>query len=95
LARLKKPLKVEIPDVILERYPSPTELERSIYEDIIISEFQKGYLTIRESAKLLDLTYEDFIELFGKRNLSFINASQDELERSYGDFERFLQAYDR
>ena len=82
---------VEIPDVILERYPSPTELERSIYEDIIISEFQKGHLTLRESAKLLDLTYEGFMELLGERNLSFINASQDELKQSYEDFERFLQ----
>jgi predicted HTH domain antitoxin len=82
---------VEIPDMILERYTSPTELERSIYEDIIISEFQKGHLTIRESAKLLDLTYEGFMELLGERNLSFINASQDELKQSYEDFERFLQ----
>lgn len=84
---------VEIPDVILERYPSPTELERSIYTDIIIGEFQKGHLTIRESAKLLDLTYEGFIELLGERKLSFINASFDELEQSYDDFERFLQTY--
>jgi predicted HTH domain antitoxin len=82
---------VEIPDMILERYPSPTELERSIYEDIIISEFQKGHLTIREGAKLLDLTYEGFMELLGERNLSFINASQDELKQSYEDFEQFLQ----
>jgi len=86
---------VEIPDIILESYSSPTELERSIYEDIIISEFQKGHLTIRESAKLLDLTYEGFIELLGERKLSFINASQDELEQSYDNFERFLQAYNR
>jgi predicted HTH domain antitoxin len=88
-------ISVEIPDVILERYPSPNELEHSIYEDIIISEFQKGHLTIRESAKLLDLTYEGFIELLGERNLSFIHATQDELEQSYHDFEWFLQTYQR
>ncbi len=58
----------------------------------VISEFQKGHLTIRESAKLLDLTYEGFIELLGERNLSFINTSQDELAQSYVHFEIQLMA---
>lgn len=84
---------VEIPDIILESYPASSDLERHIYEDIIISEFQKGHLTIRESARLLDLTYEGFIEMLGSQNLPFINASQRELDKSYQELEFFLQTY--
>ena len=86
-------IQVEIPDIILERYSSPASLESSIYQDIILSEFQKGHLSVRESAKLLHVSYEGFIELLGSEKMSFINASPDELKQSYADFESFLQTY--
>ena len=63
---MPKTVSIEIPDSIVEKYGSSNELERSIFEDIVIGEFQKTNLTIRESAKLLGLTYEGFIELLGK-----------------------------
>lgn len=71
----------------------PKLLSNGIIIEVVISEFQKGHLTIRESAKLIGLTYEDFVELLGEQKLSFINASQEELEQSYYNFERFLQTY--
>jgi predicted HTH domain antitoxin len=52
-------------------------MEHSIYEDIIVSEFQKGNLSIRDGAELLNLTYEGFIEFLGKRKISFINDVVD------------------
>ncbi len=85
---MPKTVSIEIPDSIVEKYGSSDELE-----DIIISEFQKTNLTIRESAKLLGLTYEGFIELLGKRKLPFAKATKEELEESYNDFEIFMQSY--
>jgi hypothetical protein len=39
------------------------------------------------------LTYERFIELLAKQKLPFINATKEELEESYHDFEIFMQSY--
>ncbi len=90
---MPKTVTIEIPDSIVEKYGNSDELERSIFEDIIISEFQKANLTIRESAKLLGLTYEGFIELLGRRKLPFAHATKDELEESYNEFETFMQGH--
>lgn len=92
---MPKTINIEIPDPIIENYASIDELERSLYEDIIISEFQKGNLSIRDSAELLGLTYEGFIEFLGKRKIPFINATKDELEESYKNFELFMQTYQK
>ena len=86
-------ININIPDSILENYSSVDEMEDSIYEDIVVSEFQKGNLSIREGAELLDLTYEGFMEFLGKRQISFVNATKDELEKSSKNFECFMQNY--
>ena len=86
-------IAIPVPDQIVERYESPDELRRDLYEDIIVRAFQKGFLSIRESAKLLEMTYEDFIEWLGERKLPFINAQEDELSQSYEEFESFMQSY--
>jgi len=92
---MSKTISIKIPDTIVENYSTTDELERCIYEDIIISEFQKGNLSIRDSAELLGLTYEGFIEFLGKRKLSFITATKDELEESYRNFENFMKIYQK
>ena len=91
---MSQTINIAIPDTIAENY-NAHELERCIYEDIIISEFQKGNLSIRDSAELLGLTYEGFVEFLGKRKLSFINASKKELEESHQNFESFLQTWQK
>lgn len=88
-------INMQIPDAIAENYITMDELQRGLYEDIIISEFQKGNLSIRDCAELLNLTYEGFLEFLGERKLSFITASKDELEESYANFERFAKTYEK
>lgn len=84
-------INIQIPDSIAEIYPTVDELQKGLYEDIVISEFQKGNLSIRDSADILNVTYEGFMEFLGERNLSFITASKAELDESYVNFERFTQ----
>lgn len=84
---------LEIPPTIAAMSDNLNELKRRLYEDIIIAEFQKGNLSIRESAKLLGLTYEGFLEWLGRQKLSFITASQEELTESYHHFETFIHSY--
>ena len=91
---MSKTVNIPIPDAIAENYAT-AELDKFMFEDIIISEFQKGNLSIRESAELLGLTYEGFMKFLGERRLSFINATKDELEESYKNFESFMQTYQK
>lgn len=84
-------MSIQIPDAVAENYPTLDELQKGLYEDIVISEFQKGNLSIRDCAEILNLTYEGFMEFLGQKNLSFITASKEELENSYANFERFAQ----
>ena len=88
-------ISIEIPDSISDNYKNVDEMERSIYENIVISEFQKGNLSIRDSAKILGLTYEGFMEFLGERKISFINATKEELEESYKNFEEFMKTYQK
>ncbi len=89
---MSQAITIDVPDAIAERYPTWDDLRHSIYESMVISEFQKGFLTMRESAQLLGLTYEEFIDWLGERKLTFINATPQELEESYHDFETFMQS---
>lgn len=92
---MSETITLEIPATIVEMSNNLTELKRRLYEDIIIAEFQKGNLSIRESAALLDLTYEGFLEWLGRQKLSFITASREELNESYHEFEAFMQHYSK
>lgn len=84
---------IKVPEVIAEQYQTQEELRQSIYESMIIREFQKGMLTIRECAQILGLTYEGYIDWLGARKLSFITATPQELEESYNNFEKFMESH--
>lgn len=86
---------LEIPDDIVENYSSDDELKRSLLESVVLNEFQKGLLSIGQSAELLGLTYEGFIELLGEHRLPFITATGEELEASYQAFSRFMETYEK
>ena len=87
---MPKIVDIEIPDEILDNYLNTDDLKRSLYEDIIIREYQKGNLSIREGAKILGLTYEEFMKWLGKHKVSWITATKEELEASYNEFEDFM-----
>lgn len=76
-----------------ENYPDPGEMEQSFFEDIILGEFQKGRLSIREAAKLVGVTYEEFMEWLGTRKVSFISATREELQEDYEVFEAFMEQH--
>lgn len=86
-------IAVKIPDLIAEKYATLGDLEHNIFEAILIREFQKGHLSLRESAGLLDMSYEDFLAWLSEREISFYNATEPELEQSYQAFENFMQDY--
>ena len=86
-------IQIKVPEILSESYQNPEAMEQSFYEDIIIGEYQKGHLSLREAAEILGLTYEGFMEWLGKRKISFISATKEELEQDYHEFERFMEQH--
>ena len=85
-------LTLEIPDELACQFESEEEMRRTVYEDFVIERRQNGLLSLGEAAKLLNITYTEFFHLLGKKGLSFINATTDELEESYQRFTRIMES---
>ena len=74
-------IEIDIPDEILANYQSIDEVKQEIYEDFVADEYKKGNISIRQGAKMLGITYEEFmIDFLGSRKISFINGTTRELE---------------
>ena len=74
-------IEIDIPDEILANYQSIDDVKQEIYEDFVADEYKKGNISIRQGAKMLGLTYEEFmIDFLGSRKISFINGTNQELE---------------
>ena len=84
-------ITLNIPEEIVENYQTREALTQAISEDIVANEYQKGNLSIRQSAKILGLTYEEFmVNFLGDRKISFINGTHSELEEEYQQEEAWL-----
>ncbi len=86
-----KTLSIAIPEEIAEIYNDIEELKTVIVEDFVAGEYEKGNISIRQGATLLGLTYEEFmIDFLGKRKISFISGTKDELESEFREEESLL-----
>lgn len=74
-------IEIDIPEEIIVNYKTIDDVKREIYEDFVADEYKKGNISIRQGAKMLGLTYEEFmVEFLGGRKISFINGTNQELE---------------
>ncbi len=72
---------IDVPEDIVEHYTTIDEVKRILVEDFVASEYEKGDISIRQGAKMLGLTYEEFmVEFLGSRKISFINGTPEELQ---------------
>lgn len=84
-------ISIQIPDDILDNFKNVEEIERTVYEDFVIEQRQNGNISLGRAAELLGIKYSDFFDLLGKKGLSYINASSDELEESHRQFQAILK----
>ena len=86
-----KTIPIFISDQIAEIYSDMEELKQIIIEDFVAGEYEKGNISIRQGAGILGLTYEEFMVGFlGKRKISFISGTAEELESEFRQEEKWL-----
>jgi hypothetical protein len=74
-------LNIEVPEEICHCYQTIDVLKQTLCEDFVASEYQKAKISIRQGAKMLGLTYEEFmVDFLGNRQISVINGTPQELE---------------
>lgn len=84
-------ITIEVPDELASGYPNKAALERTLLEDFVIEQRQRGVISLGRAAEILGLSYAEFFALLGKKGLSFVNASVEEKEGSYSAFEEMME----
>ena len=82
---------IEIPTELTKQFSSTDEIRRTVYEDFVIEQRQRGNISLGKAAEMLGITYTEFFDLLGNKGLSFINATPDELNKSYRQVERVME----
>jgi hypothetical protein len=84
-------ISITIPQTLSDQYVDVNTLQSLMIQNFVVAEYQRGSLSLRESAAILELTYNQFIDLLGQYHLSFINADKSEIVSSYHAFHSFMQ----
>jgi predicted HTH domain antitoxin len=84
---------LEIPDELIRNFSSLEEVRRVLYEDFVIEMRQSGVISLSRAAELLGLNYHEFFSLLGKKGLSFINASPQEMRDSHQRFANWMDEH--
>jgi len=73
-------IAIEIPEEVIPTYQNLEQLKKIMLEHFVANEYRKGNISIRQGAKLLGLTYQQFmIDFLGSRKISVINRTPEEL----------------
>jgi len=81
---------IDVPAEIAERFETLDDLRRTVYEDFVIEQRQRGNISLGRAAELLGISYRAFFDLLGEKGLSFINASPQERDESYHHFHQVM-----
>ncbi len=86
-------ITISIPQKLSDRYLDIKTLQSLMLQNFVVAEYQRGNLSLRDSAAILEISYIEFMDLLGKYHLSFINADKSELVTNYSRFNNFMQQY--
>ena len=86
-------ITIDIPDELLHNFHSIENVRRTLYENFIIEQRQRGIISLNKASELLGLSYTQFFALLGEKGLSFINATTADLENSYNNFNTFMDTH--
>ncbi len=84
---------IEIPDIISESYQHNSEsMKNGIQRGFVIWEYLNGHLSLRESAKILNISYRGFLELLWSRGIPVDGLSESELEQQVSSLRIILDS---
>lgn len=86
-------ITITIPQTLSDRYLDINTLQTLMLQNFVVAEYQRGKLSVRDAAAILEISYSDFIDLIGSYHLSFINADKSEIQNNYNNFNSFMQQY--
>lgn len=84
-------ITIDVPDEMLESFDNLEQVQKTLFEDFIIEQRQQGNISLGRAAELLGISYTEFFDLLGKKGLSFINATPQEINKSYQNFEKIME----
>lgn len=85
-------INLSFPDNILDSYNQNLQtIIQEIKQVFIISEYQKGHLSLKQSANALELSYRSFLELLSSRGVAIDALSKKESEAQYNDLLELLK----
>jgi predicted HTH domain antitoxin len=90
--KLVTTINLSFPDSILDSYNQNLQtIIKEIKQVFIISEYQKGHLSLKQSANALDLPYRSFLELLSSRGVAIDALNEKESEEQYNDLFELLK----
>ena len=85
-------INLNFPDSILDSYNQNLQaIIKEVKQVFIISEYQKGHLSLKQSANALDLSYRGFVELLSSRGVAIVALNEKESEQQYNDLFELLK----
>jgi len=85
-------INLSLPDNLLDSYNQNLQaIIKEIKQVFIISEYQKGHLSLKQSANALELSYRSFLELLSSRGVAIDALSKEESEAQYNDLLELLK----
>lgn len=84
-------ITIPIPQPIWNVEPDIAALQQRLEEYLILDEYQRGSISLREGAAMLHLSYEEFMDFLGSHRVSFINATLEESQESYRAFSNYME----
>lgn len=84
---------IEIPDIISECYQHNSEsMKNGIQQGFVIWEYLNGHLSLRESAKILNISYRELLELLWSKGIPADGLSESELEQQVSYLRNILDS---
>lgn len=85
-------INLSFPDSIFDSYNQNLQaIIKEVKQVFIISEYQKGHLSLKQSANALDLSYRSFLELLSSRGVVIDALNEKESEEQYNDLFELLK----
>ena len=79
-----------VPDDVIKNF-TIKKIRQSFLEDFVASEYEKGKISLRQGAEILNMHYTEFMDFLGEQKIPICNASKEELEESRQVLENYFQ----